>query len=107
MRKRLCRVSVQQEERFCCSPATRVERCCGVVVSVGPDSRRLVRELFTGVWGPGDGLGFGVDGLLSVRTDSRSIMKWDKKTQKVPTYEHVGEDLHRNSSRKAAKGRCG
>ena len=48
---------------------TRGVLCCGVD-GVDRDACRLVRELSTGVGSAADDLGFGVDALLSVRTDA-------------------------------------
>ncbi len=78
---------------------TRGVFCCGVD-GVDPDACRLVRELSTGAGSTADDLGFGVDALLSIRTDSPNelIMKGAAKTQEEPTYRYVDEVLHRYSS---------
>lgn len=72
---------------------------CGVD-GVDADACRLVRELSARVGSTVDDLGFGVDALLSVRTDSpKSItMKRASKAREELTYGCVDEVLHQYSS---------
>jgi hypothetical protein len=71
---------------------------CGVD-GVDTDACRLVRELSARVGSTVDDLGFGVDALLSVRTDSpKSIMKRAANAREESTYRCVDEVLHQYSS---------